>query len=392
MHKAKRPLAVVVGGELNGLGVVRSLARAQVPTLVLDTDASRPTMRTRFARKREVADLAGRTLIGELLRLRGELDHDPVLFLTQEAGVATVSQFHDEIAAAFRISMPPPATMRMLLDKTLFQTQAEALGFAVPRSIELQSGDEGGALDSLRYPCILKPATKNPDYMRHFPKAYRLADLGAAQALWREHGTAIGQAIVQEWIEGEDSDVYFCLQYRARRGDITSFAGRKTCQWPPLVGGTATCMPAHAAEAELTETTNRFFDAVGFFGLGSMEFKRDRRDGRFYLVEPTVGRTDYQEEIATLNGVNIPYAAYLGELGLPVKGHVHVAAATAWRDPFGHHNAIAAGADDALSAIAPEMKVADAYFRTFDPGPHLAARLEPVGKRLRALTKQGAES
>ena len=390
MQGPKRPLAVVAGGELNGLGVVRSLARERVPTLVLDTDASRPTMRTRFARKREVAGLSGRTLIGELVRLRGELDHDPVLFLTQEASVAAVSDAYAEIAAVFRISMPPSPTMRMLMDKTLFQVQAEALGFAVPRSIELQAGDDGGALDGMRYPCILKPATKNLAYTKHFPKAHRLADPGMARLLWRELGAAIGQAIVQEWIEGEDSDVYFCLQYRANSGDITSFTGRKTCQWPPLVGGTATCMPAREAEPELTDTTNRFFGAVGFFGLGSMEYKRDRRDGRFYMVEPTVGRTDYQEEIATLNGVNIPYAAYLGEQGLRALSHVHAAVPTAWRDPYGHHNAIRAGADDALGAIAPEMKVADAYFRVLDPGPHLAARLEPLGKRLRALTKQGA--
>jgi D-aspartate ligase len=46
-----------------------------------------------------------------------------------------------------------------------------------------------------------------------------------------------------------------------------------------------------------------------------MEFKRDTRTGRFFMVEPTVGRTDYQEEVATLNGANISYAAYCGELG-----------------------------------------------------------------------------
>ena len=50
-----------------------------------------------------------------------------------------------------------------------------------------------------------------------------------------------------------------------------------------------------------------------------MEYKRDRRDEKFYMVEPTVGRTDYQEEIATLNGVNIPAAAYLREIGDTVQ-------------------------------------------------------------------------
>ncbi len=44
--------------------------------------------------------------------------------------------------------------------------------------------------------------------------------------------------------------------------------------------------------------------------MGSMEYKRDRRDGRFHMIEPTVARTDFQEEVATLNGMNIPLASY----------------------------------------------------------------------------------
>jgi len=384
----KGTLAIVAGGELNGLGVVRSLARAHVPTLVIDTDRRRATMHTRFARKREVGALSGPAFLDELARLRAELDHDPVLFLTQEASVATVAEAHAKIARSFRISMPPSATMRMLMDKSLFQTQAESLGFAVPRSIRLTQGDDGSALQSLRFPCVLKPATKNPDH--RLPKAHRLADADRARALWRNLDGVVASAIVQEWIEGGDSDVYFCLQYRAPSGEIANFTGRKTCQWPPLIGGTATCMPAPEAATELTDTTNRFFAAVGFVGLGSMEYKRDARDGRFVMVEPTVGRTDYQEEIATLNGVNIPYAAYLGEQGLLLKGCTHPAEPTAWRDPYGHHNAVCAGARDALDAIAPHIKVTDAYFRPSDPAPDLAARLDPVTKRLRALTKRRA--
>jgi predicted ATP-grasp superfamily ATP-dependent carboligase len=383
----ERPLAVVVGGELNGLGVVRSLAREHVPTIVIDTNMRRPTMRTRFAQKRAATALTGQGLIDDLQRLRSTLDHNPVLLLTQEASVATISEHMAQIQAQYRISMPPCDAMRALMDKTWFQAKAEELGFAIPKSIMLVPGDDGHALESLRYPCVLKPATKNPVYIDRFPKAHRLADASVARTLWRTSGEAIGRAVVQEWIEGEDCDVFFCLQYRAPNGEVISFTGRKTCQWPPLVGGTATCMPAPQVDAQLTQTTNSFFEAVGFVGLCSMEYKRDPRDGRFYMVEPTVGRTDYQEEIATLNGVNIPFAAYLGEQGLPIREQARPARATAWRDEYGHHNALRVGGTDALSTIAPEMQVVDAYLRTDDPGPYLAARLAPVAKRLRDLTK-----
>jgi len=383
-----RPYAVVAGGEVNGLGVVRALARESVPTIVLDTDPTRPTMRTRHGEKLQVASLGGARFVEELLRLRPRFAQKPVLILTQEAGVAAVSADYAKIAGAYRITMPPHDTMRMLMDKLQFQTRAEELGFAVPKALTLRAGADLAALEALRYPVILKPAVKDPRYEKRFAKAYRLADAPAVRAQWAQMTEVIDEAIVQEWIEGGDGDVYFTLQYRRAQGAAVSFTGRKTCQWPPLVGGTASCIPAPEAEAELTETTSRFFVAVGFVGLGSMEYKRDRRDGRFYMVEPTVGRTDYQEEIATLNGINLPYAAWRGECGLEPRAQERATVQNGWRDPFGHHNAKVAGATDAADGLG--LKMADAYFRWDDPAPYLAARLGPKLKRLASAVPRKA--
>src|SRR4029077_557792 len=121
------------------------------------------------------------------------------------------------------------------------------------------------------------------------------------------------------------------------------------CQWPPLVGGTASCVSAPAVRDELIALTDAFFERVGFVGLGSMEYKRDIRDGRFYMVEPTVGRTDYQEEVATLNGVNIPYAAYRAEIGYSDSFANSMRPPRIWRDSLSYLKARAAGAPDSAS-------------------------------------------
>ena len=63
--------------------------------------------------------------------------------------------------------------------------------------------------------------------------------------------------------------------------------------------------------------TLAFAEQAGFDGMGSIEYKWDDNHRRFVMVEPTVGRTDWQEEIATLSGVNIPLSAYRHEVGLP---------------------------------------------------------------------------
>jgi D-aspartate ligase len=111
--------------------------------------------------------------------------------------------------------------------------------------------------------------------------------------------------------------------------------------------------------------TERFLDISGYQGLGSLEFKWDARARRFVIIEPTVGRTDWQEEIATLNGLNLALIAYCDELGLPAPPERAVAAA-AWRESFLH---LGRGAGVAMACR-------DGYWRTDDPLPAFAFVLD----------------
>ena len=378
--------AIVVGLDLNGLGVVRSLGAARIPVIAIDTEPGKPTCTTRYASVRRAPALEGPPLVEALLRVREGLAENPVLLLTQEGSVATVSAERARLADAFRFSMPGDALMRQLGDKLGFQALAEGLGFSLPRAVRLGHG-MAATLSDLRFPCVLKPVSKDAEYARRFRKAYRVSVPDEALGLWEEMRTVAPEVIVQEWIEGGDGDVYFCLQYRPPHGgSVTSFVGRKLRQWPPLVGGTACCVPAPEHAAELLAITDRFFSAVDFIGPCSMEYKRDRRDGTFYMVEPTVGRTDFQEEVATLNGVNIPLAAYRGERGLPPPAP-RSRRACGWRDPFGDANARAAGAPDEPS----RFPLRDAYWRLADPLPFMSVHTARVKRRLAAALPSSAK-
>ena len=309
------PIAVVAGGEINGLGVVRSLARGKVPTVILDTDLSRPTLRTRYGQKRQVASLEGEGFLEALLAIATEFREKPVLFLTQEQSVATIAANYDEITQHYRISMPPAALMQTLMDKATFQAAAEQHGFPVPRAIVLRGPDDLATAHALHYPGIMKPLVKSAAYDRRFKKAYKVASAQEVDALYREvKGFAV--MILQEWIEGGDGAIYFCLQFRSRdQKPVASFTGRKLRSWPPRVGGTASCVPAPEEASQLHTLTDAFFSQMGYYGMGGMEYKKDARTGRFLMIEPTVGRTDFQAEVATLNGINIPLAAYTYEIG-----------------------------------------------------------------------------
>jgi len=100
-------------------------------------------------------------------------------------------------------------------------------------------------------------------------------------------------------------------------------------------------------------------------------------------VEPTIGRTDYQEEVATLNGVNLPYAAWCSEAGVPCHGPAPMLRPRVWR----------VRSEDEQSAAAQKQSprqgfegasVVDALWRWSDPMPGLvqnARRLQRILQR-----------
>ena len=368
----------MVWGGLNALGVVRSLGQAGVSVCVLDTDLKSPAMRSRYGIARQVSTLEGVEFMSELKRLAPALGPKVVLFLTEEKTVTTVSEFRAELPPTLLIALPEHSRLVALMHKQGFYDLSEGIGAPVPRTVRLQGLQDLPKVTGLTYPCVLKPSEKSYEYGARFKKAYKVSSPEEVATLYREIIPVLADMVVQEWIEGQDSDIYFCLQYIGRNGEIVaSFPGRKIRSWPPRIGGTASCTSAWEFEKELTQLTADFFRQVGFIGMGSMEYKRDARDGRFYMVEPTVGRTDFQQEVATVNGANLPYAAYCHELAMPVPSVRPTCPPRIWRESqIDRWSKEESGAADDLAF--QNHQVVDAHWRWNDLRPwfdHMLIRL-----------------
>jgi len=365
--------AVVVGGQVNGLGVVRSLAVGGVRTITVDTTLTRPAMWSRFSQRALVGKLSGRPLVDSLLALQQRIGSRPVMILTDEVAVSTVSQHRDELAAAYRFQLPSAAMVEALEDKACFRDFARQHALPVPETVVLSQDTDLAQLAGLQYPVIVKPADKRSVHSGRTRRIELVANAAEARAVGREMLGTAGQIVVQEWIEGPDSEIYFSLFYRAKSTATTRiFHGRKVISHPPRVGSTALCVAAPEVADVLGPITERFVAAADYDGFGSLEFKRSATTGRFLIIEPTVARTDWQEEIATLSGVNLPLIAYRHALGLPTLDATASHRAVAWRETFlrGH------GGSGALAGV----RTYDGYWRSDDPGPavvfyaHLAAR------------------
>lgn len=321
--------AVVLGLEINGLSVVRSLGRNRVRVVGVDQDLEQATALSKYLLSRiHTPQVRGPEVVDTLVELAGD-GRRYALFPTMDATVLQLSEERARLPENLLYRLPEHETVCTLMHKGSFRALCKeadlpAPGYAVAADLEALEA----ALESLRFPLVMKTTIKR---MGPSPKAVILEDINQAVAAYREQGE--GEMILEEWIPGTDRDVFFCLQ--AYGGDmdlLASFSGRKVRQWPPLVGGTASAEPVDLPELE--EMTTRFFKSVRYRGMGSMEYKHDPRNGRYYAIEPTVGRTDFQSGIAPANGVNIPLAVFSDMVGAAQKpgrrrGEVK------WRDPVG---------------------------------------------------------
>jgi predicted ATP-grasp superfamily ATP-dependent carboligase len=130
--------------------------------------------------------------------------------------------------------------------------------------------------------------------------------------------------IAQEWIEGPDANLYSCNCYFDNSSrPLATFVARKLRQWPPQTGQSS--LGQECRNDEVLQETVRLFRTVGFCGLGYLEMKLDARSGRYFIVEPNIGRPTGRSAIAEAGGVELLYTMYCDALGwpLPVNRNQH---------------------------------------------------------------------
>jgi D-aspartate ligase len=353
---------VVVGGTLGSLGVIRSLALGGMPIYLLSTSRLCAAGWSRYCTFVCISSLEGSVLIDGLVDLGSRLGNRPVLILTDDESVAAVSSNRETIQALYRIGLPSAEVVTTLADKSLFQELAKRTGFAVPRGVALKTAADLNLLNGMTLPLIIKPADKKLVNKSIVERAVRLNTMAEAWPVATRMLKLASQVVVQEWIDGPDSQIFFSLFTCDRHSNLIGiFSGRKVVCFPPEVGSTAVCVAAPEASAELNALVSSFIKSVEYRGLGSLEFKRESRTGRLMIVEPTVGRVDWQEEIATLCGVNLPLITYWAELDRPLPVTGRTVKPVAWRSSIEHR--IPSGAFQAGTSVV------DGAFRLSDPLP-----------------------
>lgn len=359
-----RPCAVVVGLCAHGLGIARSLHRAGIGVIALEANPALPGVRTRCAAVRIVPDINGAGLIDALLALPAPAPGVPlpVLMLTNDRMVETVGRHAALIARHFRLSWADAADRLLpLLGKDRIEARCHETGLRYPKSLLIDDLDAApAALAALRFPVIAKPTRPVSAFKT------QVASSVAAFAGARARMERSLPLIVQEFIAGDDRHIRFGALYLDRGRVLARFEGRKLRSRP--MGHTTIAIP-HADDG-IHALALRFFAGLELSGPVSLELKRDP-DGNDWVIEPTVGRTDFWAGLCAANGVDLTLIEYRAMAGLPPAPAPHPAPSL-WingeRDP-----AALAWLLRHAPAELWRHRVRGVYADLGDPGPFVAA-------------------
>jgi len=333
-NNALLPPAVILDITYSGYGAMRSLYPYGIPIYAFTFDDSHKETKSKLAREIIIYSNDGNDLLEKLVDLAKRCDKKPVLILTNDAKVEFVLENLDVIQSHFHLNIPTPAITEMLIDKIKLKKFTDLHQIKTPKSLSIEAYADIKGISDFNFPVILKPYVKSEKwYAAGLSKAFIFDNRVDLLNMFPTLYNIENRLIIQEFIPGGDSDIYYCLVYYGVDGKCkATFSGQKIRQWQILKGSTASTRSIHIPYIE--EETIRIFDLAGFKGFGSVEYKKHPQTGEFYMIEPTAGRIDFQEYIATFSGVNIPLIGYCDQTGINITPKEKIRKNTVYIDEF----------------------------------------------------------
>jgi predicted ATP-grasp superfamily ATP-dependent carboligase len=307
--------AFVLGMNETGLTAVRCLGRAGITVKGFDVSAQRWAFRSRYCSAEVCPDPFQQP--DELVRfLNDRATQRAIVLPTSDAFFLFLSRNRARLAGNFLLCLPPEDVAERVVNKRGLYELAAAHGTAFPDSRFPTSEAEALAVtDALRYPAFIKPYWGH-QWRAHFGGLHKGFKVHAPEEFlsrFREVLASGHAALVQSYVDSADDNLFSVSLYVSQGGEaLGAFARRQVRQYPPN-SGTVT-LAIGEPNPELVADATRFCQSIGYRGIAGLEFKRDREDGRYKLLDFNP-RLMLSDGLTAYCGINLPLLQYLDVTG-----------------------------------------------------------------------------
>lgn len=312
--------ALITGGDFQGLGVLRTLARKDIPIILLDSDHC-ISKYSRFKKKfiRSPHPSQAENYLRFLIDLAKKEKIDGwVIFPNSDEAVYVLSRYKEILENYYRIPIPGWEVIRNVYIKKETYQVAEKNGIPIPKMYNTNSLNRLVESD-LQYPLVIKPSIRDHFYNKTRIKAFRINNKEELIKTYQQVRDVIDpeEILVQDFIPGGPTNLYsFCPFFKDGKV-ITGVAGRRARQHPMDFGHASTYVEL-VDIPELRSLAEKFLGLINFYGIAEVEFMQDPRDNEYKLIEVNP-RVWGWHTIAIAAGVDMPYLLYQDMIGQEIE-------------------------------------------------------------------------
>jgi len=233
--------------------------------------------------------------------------------------IEAVAALPEDLQLRFPAGIAPRESILILVDKGKLAEMMAELGLPHPRSFAVDREEDLAALEDRVFEgAFLKPKSSPLFVQKYEAKGMHVHSRAEAAARLRDVKDAGFEVILQEYIPGPPTEHYFIDGFKDKNGVVRARFARQRLRMYPADFGNSTYMVSVAMDQvrPAMESLDILLSTLHYRGIFSAEFKRDPRDGRFYLVEVNA-RPWWYVGFAESCGVHVCAMAYADALGLP---------------------------------------------------------------------------
>jgi D-aspartate ligase len=307
----------------HALGYIRSLGRRGIPTIAIASNKA-PRSRSRYClRYYTIADDSER--LAFLTSAGGLMSKKAALLPTSDGDVLFMSRNRDALSKNFLFVLPPADLLERLANKRSQYQYAEGIGIPVPQTLcPKGAADIEEVAKAIPFPCVMKPAYSHIWRARRsetddwrWLKAIQIDTPEQLHSVYQKVCHYGVDLLVQERVEGPETGYYSLYAYFNRESKpLASCVIQKQRQWPPVYGTGSFSMTCE--QDQVMELGMKLLKGIDYQGMANIEFKHDRREGVFKLIELNV-RGGGRVALAVAAGVDFPYIAYRDAIGEAVE-------------------------------------------------------------------------